>query len=615
MSAYLSLTNGPDEGATFSLKGQGPWVIGNDPDEVDFLIHDSSIGRTQLLIEKREETFFIKNLQLDVLCEKNEEPILQDFVEIIDLDHVSIGNTQAKFHLEIKNKKDTNSAAFDAIFADDETAKELPEIGSNLPSDEPEAVDPLEEDESEKTAYDTIFEDQDSDIEALPFNLMNDAPLILKVIAGPNAGAEIGLEKNRQYIIGKDPHTSDIVFQDLSVSRNHAKLSINENGSMEIEDLGSKNKTLVNGASLESPKTITGQDIISTGTTTFLIIDREADIQTIYAPEYSSLESIPSDPEEKELPLEEKEPISWKNETIPSKYWVFAGSFAVIVFAMFVSIFSIFTSKTPDHIAKTTEEQEIKKIFSNYHDLTFNYSPRSGKIFVVGHVLTPVRKQTLLYQLQDLPFINSLEENIIIDEVVAKSINDVLVENMGLKGITVHSPKEGLFVVSGYLQTAEEFAELSDYLQSNFLYAERLENHVIVENTLIEEIQNLILAKGFSGIKMQMTNGMLILGGMYDQKASSKYKDLLSSLKKLKGIRGLKNLAIAAGENSARIDLSQNYQVSGFAEYDHMNYSVVINGQIVTMGETINGMKITKILPEMVLLEKNGLKYKINYSR
>ena len=114
---------------------------------------------------------------------------------------------------------------------------------------------------------------------------------------------------------------------------------------------------------------------------------------------------------------------------------------------------------------------------------------------------------------------------------------------------------------------------------------------------------------------MQMTNGLLVLGGLYDEKYASAYKELLQSVKKLPGIRSIKNLAVAASEHASRIDLSQNYQVNGFAEYDHMNYSVVINGQIITMGESINGMKITKILPQMVLLEKDGLKYKISYSR
>ncbi len=67
------------------------------------------------------------------------------------------------------------------------------------------------------------------------------------MISGPNAGAEIGIEKGRTYTLGKDPDSCDIVFQDLSVSRNHARLTLNADGTMEIEDLGSKNGTVMNG--------------------------------------------------------------------------------------------------------------------------------------------------------------------------------------------------------------------------------------------------------------------------------------------------------------------------------------------------------------------------------
>ena len=122
----------------------------------------------------------------------------------------------------------------------------------------------------EMTAYDTIFEDAGVE-EELPFNLISESPLLLKVIAGPNAGAEIGIEKRRTYTIGKDPNTCDIVFQDLSVSRNHALLTVNSDRTIDIEDLGSKNGVAVNGEVIAEKRNVTTQDLVALGTTVFTV--------------------------------------------------------------------------------------------------------------------------------------------------------------------------------------------------------------------------------------------------------------------------------------------------------------------------------------------------------
>ena len=139
---------------------------------------------------------------------------------------------------------------------------------------------------------------------------------MLKVIGGPNAGAEIGLEKGRTYVIGKDPNSSDIVFQDLSVSRNHARLTVTPEGIFEIEDLHSKNGTIVNNTPIIEKSIVTAQDTVAMGTTIFMIIDREAAQETIYAPKTPAHEA-PQPVEEAPVPeaaLEEKgEEKDWKS--------------------------------------------------------------------------------------------------------------------------------------------------------------------------------------------------------------------------------------------------------------------------------------------------------------
>ena len=41
---------------------------------------------------------------------------------------------------------------------------------------------------------------------------------------------------------------------------------------------------------------------------------------------------------------------------------------------------------------------------------------------------------------------------------------------------------------------------------------------------------------------------------------------------------------------------------------------IVINGKILSIGDMIDGMTVTRFIRTMVLLEKDGLKFRINYN-
>jgi pSer/pThr/pTyr-binding forkhead associated (FHA) protein len=107
---------------------------------------------------------------------------------------------------------------------------------------------------------------------------------MMKVISGPNAGAEFSLERGGSYILGKDPSLSDLVFHDLSVSRQHARISVDEEEHVFIEDLGSRNGLLVNGEIKTEKTEVHSQDLIAIGTTSLLIIDKEQTNETIISP-------------------------------------------------------------------------------------------------------------------------------------------------------------------------------------------------------------------------------------------------------------------------------------------------------------------------------------------
>ncbi|KKK60786.1 hypothetical protein LCGC14_3020880, partial [marine sediment metagenome] len=116
----------------------------------------------------------------------------------------------------------------------------------------------IEEKASKKSLEDldeTIFEESE---EEMPVPLVIESPFILKVVSGPNAGSEFGMEKSKSYIIGKDSTLADIIFADLSVSGQNTKITIDENNNIFIQDLGSKNGTYVNNKQIKEKTNIIG---------------------------------------------------------------------------------------------------------------------------------------------------------------------------------------------------------------------------------------------------------------------------------------------------------------------------------------------------------------------
>jgi two-component system nitrogen regulation response regulator GlnG len=74
-------------------------------------------------------------------------------------------------------------------------------------------------------------------------------PMRLRVVAGPDSGRELRLEKGN-YSIGKDP-SCDLVLTDGSVSRAHLKLSVMERG-LRATDLQSTNGSFCNDLRIDS---------------------------------------------------------------------------------------------------------------------------------------------------------------------------------------------------------------------------------------------------------------------------------------------------------------------------------------------------------------------------
>lgn len=566
MAGYLIGEEGPLSGQIFPLEGGNEWVLGRDPDEASILLEDPMVSRKHAICKETSEGIFLENLSSVNPVTQNGK-IVEDVVPLKEGDILQIGSTF--FHFTHKNPA------------------------------------PAKQEEPSYELGDT------PDLSSFRVEMPSEMRWMIKVISGPNSGAEFGMQRGATYIIGKDPAICDIVFQDLSVSRQHARIIIDKEDKIFIEDLGSKNGVLVNGIQSEGKKELSSQDLIALGTTSFLVIDRHEERETLI----SASQIFPQEIEKEAASIEEKPsaplPKDWKEMIISRKHLVGAGIFGVLLIGIFSLLLGLFKSTTIT-VNEKNETEQIQEMVKGYPDIQFSFN--SGKLFITGHVLTSVDKQELFYLLKTLPYIQKVEDNVVVDEYVWQNMNALLVTNPDWQGISVYSPSPGRFVLRGYLQTQDMAGALTDYVNLNFPYLDRLENQVVVETNLNTQIQSMLLERGFSSVGFQLTNGDIVFQGAVDATRNQEFIQFLNTVKTLVGIHSIKNYVVLTSATSARIDLSSKYQVSGVSKKGDQQNAVVINGKILSVGESLDGMNITGIQSNVVLLEKDGLKFKINYN-
>ena len=244
----------------------------------------------------------------------------------------------------------------------------------------------------------------------LHFGPSPDTRWLLKVISGPNSGAEFAMKKGATYLIGKDPNICDVVFQDLSVSRQHARLSIDGEENAFIEDLGSRNGVIVNGELISEKQTLSSQDLVALGTTTFLVIDRREPRETIISPAME-MPKLPKATPSEEAAAAAKMQKDWKELIIPKRHLLVAGVFGGVLLISLFGMLSLFRSEAVV-VKQIDETQKIGDVLDKFEAVTFSFNPPSGKLFLTGHVLTTIEHQEMLYLLGEVPFIRDMEDNV-----------------------------------------------------------------------------------------------------------------------------------------------------------------------------------------------------------
>lgn len=573
MNGYLIAEEGPLAGLTIVFeegKEDNEWVLGRDPDTTDILLEDPMVSRRHAIVRLSPEGFILENLSTVNPATQN-GMVIAEPVLLKEGDIVQIGSTFFNFS---------------------EKVPQAEELTFPPPAEPLRREGPPAEMASE-----------------LHFGPHPETRWLLKVISGPNAGAEFAMHKSATYLIGKDPNICDIVFQDLSVSRQHARLSIDAEDNAFIEDLGSRNGVIVNGELISEKTLLASQDLVALGTTTFLVVDRLEARETILAP----AAVMPTMRTAEGIAATQREKEDWKEMVIPKRHLVIGGVLAAVLFVSIFGMVSLF--KTEPIVVKLVDENvRIQETLAQFPGVQFTYNPPSGKLFVVGHVLTNVNHQELVFALRELPFVQSIEDNVVVDELVWQNMNALFALNPQWSGVTMYSTEPGRFVLRGYIDTLEHAVAFSDYVNLNFNYLDRLQNQVVVETNLQSEIASMLVNKGLAGVTFDLVDGELVLAGRVGKDKDSTYNSLVSDFRKVPGIREVKSFVVVTTADMSLTDLSNQYTVTGYSKRDEMDYYVVINGRILGQGDLLEGMLITSIKPKIVLLEKEGQRFRIDYN-
>jgi type III secretion system YscD/HrpQ family protein len=562
MTGYLIAEEGPLSGTCIVFDQDELWTMGRDPDEVNIVLEDPMVSRKHATCKLTNEGYILENLSSINPVTQNGKVVAEP-VLLKEGDIIQIGSTFFRFTLN----------------ASQETSEPTPLL------EDPLDLEPIHS--------------QDLDAK-------NHSSWLIKVITGPNSGAEFHLKLNTTYMLGKDPSSSDLLFNDMSVSRQHAQLELDEEGHLFIKDLESKNGVLVNGLKIAQKTPLSTQDLVAIGTTSFVVIDQEVANETIVSFQEEEKQQEPA-------PSVETAPKDWKGLKISKRHLAIFSVFGCLLIAGVASLISIFNTTHID-VKRPDDMSFVEKTLKQFPSVQYSYNSASGKLFLVGHLLTSVDKQELMYALTSPGKQLAIEDNVVVDELVWQNMNALIATNPNWEGISIYAPSPGKFIARGYITTISSYENLNDFLNLNFPYLDKLDNQVVVESNLQMAIQGLLVQQGFSNVQFQLTQGDVVLSGKVSESHSQAFDLLQKRLRHLPGIRSVTNFVILSTQENARVDISSQYSITGFSKSDHDNYYVVVNGRIIGAGDNLDGMLVTQINLQTILLEKDGLKFLINYN-
>lgn len=562
MSYYLIAEEGPLKGLKIDLTDEERVIVGRDPESSTCLIEDPSISRRHALFLFLDDKIEIENLSLTNPLKVN-GTIVEGKETVVDGDYITLGANTFRFLKQQSTSNESSSTTSQSSFIKEEPLFQFSMHGQHI------------------------------------------GRYYLKVVSGPNAGAEFPLIEKEPLILGKDEDVCDVAFNDLSVSKRHAKLFFNQNGIPVIEDLESLNKVFVNHRKVDGTYELKGQDLISLGTTQLIFVDKEIVEQTVFNPVEQIEQIDTSTPEGREM--------AFKKMVIPYKHLVGFGALGFVVIVSTLFLLSLFSShEIPVSFSK--QKDEVESILKRYPKVDYTFNPPTGKIFLVGHVLNEIEYEEMLFLLNQLTFLKNVEDTVVIDELVWQNANALIQTNPNWKGILIQAIAPGEFVLRGFLQTIDQQAELLEYIALNFTYLNQLKNELVINTLVQQRIQAILTQNGFGTISFNYSMGDLVLSGPVEKGQEKSLKKIVEQIREIKGVENIDTIVTYTSEATARIDITSKYQVNGSSIRDGVEAYVLVNGKILSKGKMLDGMLITAITAKEIFLEKDGVKYKIDFN-
>lgn len=611
MISKFIVEEGTQKGLMFSLTEGDIWVIGSDPLECQFIVEDPSIDPKQAIVRRSPEGVTLENIN-------TENPIYVN------------NNIQIGAHLlEDGDVIKMGDVTFNYYEQEDVVER-----------DEEKEVEPEEEEEEESSIFQEKIEAPESQLASIDFGLEETGRWLLKVVGGPNNGAEFQMETAREYVLGTDPQASDIIFQDTSVSRQHARISIAEDDTLTIEDLKSRNGTFIGNNRITGKQALPPSAMVTIGTTTFVVYDREGDMQTIISPLMPSIvralqqeESDKKKERENEAALAASQKESEKSEKaskeaakevpkeLPKMKALETTSIAIIaavigLFALTLyGTYNLFRNEPIVHVQEENPENAIQQVMLSYPGVYYTFNRDNGALVLSGHLLTVGDKQDLMGELRSLKWVKSVNDTgIIIDEFILQEVNSILANHPAWKDIRVLSTTAGHFVMTGFLNTRQQAEALDNYMQINFPHPELLEKRVIVEEDVLKNVNILIQDSHLKGVNAQLSNGELVFTGTIPADKQSTFVEVIEKSKLIPGVRITRNnVKTVAAMDVGIVDLTARYDVTGHSRLEDNKHSVVIDGRILQERDQLDGMTITKITSSSIFLQKGENQYRINY--
>jgi len=628
MVARLVVEEGDLKGLSLLLEGHETWVIGRDPEECQLLIEDPLISRKHLIARRTPEGMVVENLSSTNPTLVNEEDMERRPRLLRQGDLLKIGNQVLRFYDDISPamiEKELSPKAESNASVSFEQKKEAVE-NSPFPPRAPLGGDSVLGKEEEEEGEDL------ASLTDIDFGVIETGRWLLKVVGGPNNGAEFYMEGGKEYLLGTDPKSCDIVFQDISVSRQHARITVTQEETLWIEDLKSRNGVFIDGKGIEEKQLLPLSTLIALGTTSFVVYDREGEMQTIISPLLPSLVKVlqhESEKTEPPPPSAEPEPfesppqvtLSLQPSVMPAPPKPPRQLASYIVLTAIIGLFTLAAIGTfrlfyEQPVVLETQEnggELIQQVLKPFPAIRWTFNKSNGGLLLLGHLSNLADKNQLLYHLGTLTFIKNIDDaGVILDEGVLNEVNSLLSNNPTWKGITVHSPAAGQFILTGELRTRREAEQLSSYLSLNFPYLDLLKKQIVVDEDVVNAIKALLHDAKLLDVVPKMANGEIVLTGTTPPNQLQGLNEMIAKIKQIPGIRVVTNQVRNQIAEPGVANISDHYPVKGKSRIGS-KLTVVINGRILSEGDELDGMKIISITPQQVMLQRGQDRFRIDY--